>query len=217
MKNLLVLFFGAVLSLALVGCLKTRSQLKQSGSAATVEEKRQTVVQQRAQQSLQMDELAEELRAMNGRIEILETELRQKQEAPVTAEADPLASINDKLRLYEQALLKLEESVLALQTQVAAGNKAAAKKPKAKKKGNFASAQEAFSGKRWKDAIFSYQKYRDLNPKGRKYAEATYKMGVSFQELGMSGEAKTFYSEVVEKFPKTSYGKKATYRLKNLK
>jgi TolA-binding protein len=201
----------------LLGCLKTRSQLKQSGSSGRLEEKQQTAVQQQAQQNLQMDELAEELRAMNGRIEILETELRQKKQGLETGELDPIESINDKLRLYEQALLKLEESVLALQAQVTSASQPSKKKPDPQKKGNFASAQQSFASKQWKDAIFSYQKYRDLNPKGRNYAEATYKMGVSFQELGMSGEAKTFYSEVVEKFPKTSYGKKAKYRLKHLK
>ena len=70
------------------------------------------------------------------------------------------------------------------------------------------------NSKKWKDAIVVFSKYRDQFPKGKKYADATYKIGVCFQELGMKEEAKPFLEEVVAKFPGTSEAKKASFRLK---
>jgi len=71
--------------------------------------------------------------------------------------------------------------------------------------------------KHWKEAIVAYEKYRSTNPTGKRYAEATYKIGASFHELGMKSEAKAFYAEVVEKFPKGEWAKKSNGRLKALK
>ena len=56
-----------------------------------------------------------------------------------------------------------------------------------------------------------------MNPTGKRYAEASFKMGQSFQELGMKTEARSFYSEVLEKFPKSDWAKKANLHLKSLK
>ena len=71
--------------------------------------------------------------------------------------------------------------------------------------------------KKFKDAILAYQKYRDGNPKGRHYGEATFKMGVCFQEMGLKDEAKVFYEEVISKFPGSKDAKKAAVRAKQLK
>jgi TolA-binding protein len=78
-------------------------------------------------------------------------------------------------------------------------------------------AAEMFSGKKWKDAAAAFQKYREAFPKGKAYSDATYKIGVCFQELGLKDEAKSFYDEVVAKFPKSKEAKKARIRLKSLK
>ena len=55
-----------------------------------------------------------------------------------------------------------------------------------------------------------------MNPKGKRYADATYKIGMSFQELKLKDDAKAFYQEVIQKFPKSSEAKKAEVRLKKL-
>ena len=85
------------------------------------------------------------------------------------------------------------------------------------RKDAFEIGEDFFEKKEWRRAILSYQKYRDANPKSKKFSDATYKIGVSFQELGLRDEARTFYDEVVAKFPQSAEAKKARTRLKSLK
>ena len=81
----------------------------------------------------------------------------------------------------------------------------------------FQVAEVHFKNKEWKKAILSYQKYSEDSPKGKMVAEAKYKIGVSFQELGLKDEAIAFYEEVVAQFPATEIGKKAKFRLTQIK
>ena len=81
----------------------------------------------------------------------------------------------------------------------------------------FDEGESLLSAKKYKEAIVAFQKYRDGNPKGRSYGDATYKIGVSFQELGLKDEAKTFFEEVTSKFPGSKEAKKAAARMKSLK
>lgn len=53
--------------------------------------------------------------------------------------------------------------------------------------------------------------------KEKNVADAKYKIGVSFQELGMKEEAMAFYEEVVANYSKTEAGKSAKARLAKLK
>jgi TolA-binding protein len=99
----------------------------------------------------------------------------------------------------------------------AAAAAAAGEKSSKKKSDTYETAQDLFAKKEWKQAILNFQKYRDENPKGAKFADATYKIGVSFQELGMKDEAKTFYEEVLNKFPKSEDAHRAKIRMKGLK
>jgi TolA-binding protein len=62
----------------------------------------------------------------------------------------------------------------------------------------------------------SYERYRSSHPKGKSFAAATLKIGVCFQELGMSDEAQAFYEEVVAKFPKSKEAEKANARLASI-
>ncbi|MBY0451639.1 MAG: hypothetical protein K2P92_01305, partial [Bdellovibrionaceae bacterium] len=56
-------------------------------------------------------------------------------------------------------------------------------------------------------------KYTDEAPKSKLIPDAKYKIGVSFQELGMKDEAQAYYEEVVANFGATDAGKKAKQRL----
>lgn len=90
------------------------------------------------------------------------------------------------------------------------------KKRSSQKVGNFAGAQQAFSGERWREAIQGYKKYRQLNPRGKQYAVATYKMGVSFENLGLKKEARSFYQELISKYPRSRLTSKVKFRLSRL-
>jgi TolA-binding protein len=133
-----------------------------------------------------------------------------------------------KLQAYEDAIRKLEAQVQTLNDEVtklketppppeAEAAPAPASSKKGKSSGPYEAGEDHFGAKKWKEAIVSFQKYRDQNPKGKNYADATYKIGVCFQELGMKDEAKSFMEEVTAKFPNSKEAKKAAFRLKNLK
>lgn len=223
--KILTPFLVILFSLLSVGCLMTRDQIRGNSTNRSPEQVQVSQNQiKKAEQAAQLDDMDESLRSTVGRIEVLENEIQQMKAVSPEEEQNKMAAKKDidlKFATFEQALRALEVQVQNLKAEIS-GLKASrsSSKPKVKKKakkGNFAGAQEAFSAKDWKKAILGYQKYRDLNPKGRWYSEATYKIGVSFQELNMKSEAKSFYQEVIAKFPKGKMAKKAKYRLKKLK
>jgi TolA-binding protein len=81
----------------------------------------------------------------------------------------------------------------------------------------FDQAEKLFKEKKWQQAILKYQEYRDRHPKGRNFAEATYKIGVCFQEIGMMKEARTFYEEVITRFPNTPQATRSHTRMRALR
>ena len=202
-------------------CLMTRSEIYET-SAPTEEQ----IL--RADETTRYQELDGRMRLLYGRIEVLENSVSMvtaEREGSRIEREEERAQLNRQLEIYEEALKKLEEQhnalaqkVSTLQASVAASATRTAAQP-ASGGGNQTSwqaAEQEFGKKSWQSAIVGYQRYRDLNPNGRNYAEATYKIGVSFQELGMKAEARAFYSEVIEKFPNTKMAENASYRLRNL-
>jgi len=202
-----------------MGCLKTRAEVSESRN---YQENQTQVAQMQKSSSFdsnsRLGEVEEALRILTGKIE--ELEFRQKEleknssksesleQAPVVQELNKkLNLILEELKLQKTELNDLKGKVLSAQDQpqIASGKDA------------FAQAEELLEAKDYRRAILSYQKYREQNPKGTKFAEATYKIGFSFERLNMSEEAKSFYNEVIEKFPKTPEAQKAKLRIKKLK
>lgn len=216
----------SLVGLSLSSCLKTRgdvfdnerSQVVQKGQSAADEVNR-------------ADEINETLRDLNGRIENLENQLQNsnKNNEKLKTEKDlTIQELDRKTQLLQEELTKTETVIAQLQAelmqiksnQAMASTAATANSSKAEKKSTsetYNQAEDMFRQKDWKKAILTYQKYRDDNPKGKMLPEATYKIGVSFQELGMKDEAKTFYEEVIAKFSKSEMAKKAKFRLDQIK
>ena len=75
--------------------------------------------------------------------------------------------------------------------------------------------------KYYKEGKGTYREAREHYLFAAKYnpenAELNYKIGVCFQEMGMKSEAKAFFEEVVEGYPKSRTAEKSKYRLKNIK
>lgn len=217
----------AMATMLMVGCLKTRAELDEEDSAQSQEH--QTVAQQKAAAKPpppppdRFEEYDEEMRVLTGRVGNVENSLNQLQTA---SKADKELSAKDK-QSYDREFLAFEEAVKRLEAQIAtmsddiAHLKAPPPAPPAaapaKGKTPYDESQDLFNAKKWKEAIVGYQKYRDQNPKGKMYADSTYKIGVCFQELGMKDEAKAFLEEVTTKFPNSKEAKKAAFRLKSLK
>lgn len=229
-------------SLLLVGCLRTREDVKQIETAHVMREQVTTLQKTHADNNTRMDELLEQNRTLTGRIEELEY-LIKKNEADRGAGKESLEkNVEESKRqneLLQESVVKLESQLQALQEEILAlrsrepaksskkedaresEKMADASKSKEKAKDKdlalFDAGQNSFQEKKWKEAILNYDQYREKNPKGKHAAEATYKTGVCFQELGMNDEAKVFYQDVLAKFPQSDMAKKAQIRLKSLK
>jgi TolA-binding protein len=184
-------FLGVGLSLLMVGCLRTRSDVQQIETTQRIETKVETLKKSNADAEARISEYDDQLRQLRGQIEEVQrfnqvqSQNRSEQEQAFESYKQQMDS---KLKLFEQALERIEKQVQSLSQKVSSSRAAAA--PQGKRKlGNYGQAQIDFQNRRWKAAAIGYQKYRDLNPKGRRYSEATYRIGVCFQEMKMYSEA----------------------------
>lgn len=213
--------------LTLTACqsgLMTRGDIKEVESKKQVQESVSTLQKTTADANNRFSEIESDLRNMNGRIEVMENRISQansEKEQLSGAANKSLQEQAQKTQILQDEVSRLQEQVGALTAELAAMRSAvgsdASSNSSGAKKDAYEIAEELFNKKDWKKAILSYQKYRDTSPKGKKIPDATYKMGVSFQELGLKDEARTFYDEVIAKFPQSLEAKKARTRLKSMK
>ena len=91
------------------------------------------------------------------------------------------------------------------------------KSEKERKKDSFSQAESFFKKKEYEEAIVRYDKYRKSRPKGKNYPKATFQLGLCFQKLNMNEDAKAFYEELIQRFPKNPLSLKAKKILKNMK
>lgn len=218
-------FFVSVGLLSSVGCLKTRNDVRETETRQVMQQQVTTLQRTNADVSTRFLETDERMRELIGRVEELENKINsgnQNLEIQLKASQQGQLETNQKVVVLQEALGKMEAQVLQLTAELQAlraepvGRASTAPASKNERE-TFAQGQDLFAQKEWKKAILLYQKYRDENPRGKNFAEATYKIGVSFQELGMKDEAKTFYEEVIASYGKTESAKKAKTRLKGLK
>ena len=218
----------ALAILVLSGCVKTREQLRADGEDDAPVLRKQTAQQQQPYKEkapatgFRFEEVDEQLRALNGRVDSIENRVNQADAASAGEKQSVTTmatAIDAKFQAYEEELRKLRADLQAMKDEQAAARAKAAEvaAPAAKGKTAYDDGEELFNKKQWKEAIVSYQKYRDANPKGKLYGDATYKIGVCFQELKLKDEAKAFFEEVISKFPNSKEAKKAAFRMKSLK
>ena len=75
-------------------------------------------------------------------------------------------------------------------------------------------AEKLFKKKFYENAISAFQKYRDENPSGQYYPEATFYIGQSFKELKMPIEAKVFFQEILSSYPESLWADRSQKILK---
>ena len=238
MTKLLVL---ALTIVTLTSCLRTRSELSDTEQPATYGKKAaenqldgqiSNAIVAQTQIAEDKDEL---IRTLNGRVEVLENQLNGLQKERELEKTQN----QEKLTLLQEAITKLEVQVRGSETDTdtkaavagaelissdendkkKAGDKTVAKPGAASdsKLNSYDVAQGHFAKREWKKAILSFHKYTDEAPKSKLIPDAKYKIGVSFQELGMKDEAQAYFEEVVANFGATDAGKKAKTRLAKLK
>lgn len=242
-----VVVWGGLVGVASTGCLQTRSESSEAEEKKQVMTQVSNLQKTRADQGAQIDELTETVRSLNGRIETMEArhEKTIEQYNQQLAESKAQAKTQNEelmaqLKIFEGEIAALKEKAAQSEAaRVAAVNEAqtaksatavgkttdkntdkdAAKKDdkNAAEKAAWDEADQLFESKDYKRAATALQRYREKNPKGKRLGEATYRIGVCFQEMGMKAEAKAFYAEVLERFKKDPAAKKATFRLSQLK
>lgn len=206
------------------GCLRTRQDIQENEQKKQVQDQVSSIQRSNAEQINKYSELEENIRNLNGRIETLDSKLEQKQrekEELLKQNTENNAALEKKLALMQESLVKMEqelEQAKAREKELSEKKEAEAQAEKiAAQKDDLTAGEDYFEAKDWKKAILSYQKYREKNPKGKKFSEVTYKIGVCFQELSMKEEAKAFYEEVINKYPKSKFAEKSATRLKQVK
>lgn len=224
-----IVLFG--LGLSSTGCvaLKTREEVNQTETTKAQQSQVTQLQTQKAEADNKVLVLQDELRQLNGRLDMLEKREHDQQQAANVQTGPTNKDVIEQMKIFEQNNAAMRAKIEELEGKLATAQKAqsvAAEKPVVKEKNskstkdskdNYEAADDLFNKKEWKSAILSYQAYRDANPKGSNYAQATYKIGVSFQELKMKDEAKVFFEEVIQKFPKSPAARKSKFRLGQLK
>lgn len=71
-----------------------------------------------------------------------------------------------------------------------------------------------YNRKDYKKAIVQYSKVQEAFAKSARVPASLYRIGLSFQHLNMPADAKGFFSEVVERYPKSAEAKKARAKVK---
>lgn len=215
-------FVAAALPLLMSGCmLDTRSQNRELDEKATMRKSVANLQQQNADVSSRFADVEDDVRKANGRIEALETRMQRSDAATADKAGKTAAALearmSDNDKAYREEFIKLHTELDALKAQIASQQASAQREATVAAKDPFASAESKFEAKNYQSALIDYKTYREKNPTGKHVATASYKMGVSFQELGMFDEAKLFYEDVISRFPKSKEAASAKSKLKTLK
>ena len=117
----------------------------------------------------------------------------------------------EQLSKLKQGLISLIQALDLRVTALAGEVEKLKKSPDSNQKqsNTFQKAEQLFQEKKWKSAIIHYEKYRAQDKQGKFYKESTLKIGLCFQKLEMHKEAKVFFREIVESFPKSESAKTA--------
>lgn len=261
MKKIILKFAcSLVFLISFTGCLKTRSEVSEQDQNMIYGKKNaENQIESQSEAAAVVtvvDEKDELIRGLNGRVEVLESQLAAllaEKEATKTQDAQRMALIQEALTKMELQVnnleaerfnnkltednaykssddleklkpenTKLENTKLENTKPVKTVNERSnsEKTPvesKTKKLGSYEAAERYLSEQDWKKAIINFQKYTEESPRGKYVAEAKYKIGVCFQELGMKEEAVAFYEEVVANYADTAAGKKSKSRLRSFK
>lgn len=212
-------------ALIITGCLETRSNLKDNEEKQTVRKTLSTLQQSNADVNQKFQDIDEELRRLNGKLESTENKsgmYKDKLEKNELQSELRYKDLKEKIEAYKEDLTSLNNEVAELKSMVASlqdrGSSATSKHDKDKDKNNFLhSAEEKFAQKEFREAILEYERYRKANPKGKGMPMATFKIGQSFEALKLREDAMSFYEEVVQKHPKSKEASMAAARMKALK
>ncbi len=227
--------FLALTLITLPACLKTRAQVR-TDSPDEAPKSSELL----ASQAAAIDELKTELARLTGRLEELERAQGQASKNEGTAHLEAVKKLETRLNELEQAQIETLENLKKVQTSSPAADPVSwleqgksrlisgdlegaadalseylkSSKPRQAEEATFLRGEAYFGLKQYKKAIIDFSKFPERFQKSRKMPEALYKIGLSFDALGMREDARNFFQELIEKFPKTEEAKKAKGRVR---
>lgn len=222
----------------LSGCLKTRAQLRSdnpsvlSASPSTSTPSRVEPVY--GQGGYVIDELKVEIARLTGRIDELERSQQQSTTQGAAGAAATSSALDTRLNELEADRTRMMEAIKRLQDNLPppdpdadlergrkefqSKNYSAAittltkylRTPGVKKieEGTFLRAEAYFEQKEFKKAIIDYSQFPEKFTQSKLLPAALYKIGLSFDALGMKNEAKAFYQELQDRHPRSAEAKK---------
>ena len=188
-----------------------------------------------------VDELKAEITQLTGRIEDVERSQKQGLSNANNPTPEAVKKLETRIIELEQTQVSLLETLKKVQaasipaanpaellskarTQAEAGNYEGAietlsstltsAKGKTAEEATFLKAESHFAIKDFKKAIVEYSKFPERFTKSHYMPKALFQIGKSFESLGMKEDARTFYQELVEKFPRSTEAKKARNKVK---
>jgi tol-pal system protein YbgF len=200
-----------VLALAVSGCLKSRSQLRnESGGPDSGYQTKVTEVSGEDRNQQVVEELRGEINRLNSRID----ELHQRNES--------LSKDLTKKNEREEQVRELDTKIQELQASQAAMIEALQKKeqerqkekevPKTEPSDAFQTGRAAFREKKYDAAIESLSQYLKY-PKGKSTEEALFLRGEAFYAKENYRKAILDYDALREKYPKSKNTPKATLKM----
>lgn len=220
MKKLGVSLVLFSMTLCLAGCppFTTREEIRQQEDEKQLKDQVSTIQKTHADSEQKYGDIQNDIRVIAGRVDSVEhnqdVSSREMRSEIENLKKQVIAE-NEKIKLLEQHVdsteVKLTNAIQAIGT---GGSQASSVSgSRSEKLSPLEEADQHFKNKEFKKAIVNYQAYLEKHEKGVKAAEATYKIGVCFSELGMKKNAKEFYVATIENFSGTTFAKKAKIRL----
>jgi TolA-binding protein len=223
MKNKIFLLIGFSF---LASCnLMTRQEMQKQ------DEQKQIITniqKTKADSESKISDLQNDIRTVDGKVDSIDHNVQvgqQNNKQEIEALKKTIDAQNEKIKYLQEHIdateTRLTAAINALKPGMASIPAATTDDGSGKKMKDASNpldeAEALLSAKDYKKAIVKYQNYIDKNPKGKALAEATYKIGLCFAELGLKKEAKEFYKDVIDNYASTSWAKKAKYRVSHLK
>lgn len=222
------------------GCLKTRAQLKEDGDPARDETIPGQITEVQPQGQYIIDEIKSEITRLTGRIEDLERARQEAMSTNTAAEQEQAKKLEERVVQLEQAQASMIEAIKKIQaslpmpdeTEVFEKGKAHLlskeyepaidaltaylKNPKGKhaEEATILRGDAYYELKQYKKAIIDYSKLPEKFQKSKRIPAALFKIGLSFEALGLKEDAKSFFQELTDKYPKSAEAKKAKPKLK---
>ncbi len=234
-SNFTVFLGLTVLTFCATSCLKTRAQLKHENEEA---EKNEKVEKEEREGNYAVDELKGEITRMTGRIEDIERANKEKKPPSVTDD-EAFRKAQDRVQELERNQLVMMDAIKKLQGSASTENPAFFEEAKQQYEAgncedaignldkyltaaNPKHAEEAFylrgdcyyQQKHYKKAIVDFSKFPEKYSRSKYMTTALYKIGLSFEAMGMKDDARSFFQELIEKFPKSTEAKRAKLKVK---